>query len=140
AAAKHGGQEGARKFAALLADRVKKGEDFVKLAKEFDNGVSSYQDNAEGKGSKRGEIDPPEAEPVLFALRDGEVGPPVEIERGSHVARLREHRRAGRLPFDQKVQKQIRDKLRGEAFQREMKRIVNELKRTAVIEVAGQVK
>src|SRR5262249_49621171 len=40
-------------------------------------------------------------------------------------------------PFDEKVQKEIRDKLRNEISQREMKRVVAELKREAVIEYPG---
>jgi hypothetical protein len=44
-----------------------------------------------------------------------------------------QHQMAGQLPFDQKVQKQIRDKLRGELFDVEKKRIVRELKQNAVV-------
>ena len=45
---------------------------------------------------------------------------------------------AGLKPFDEKTQKQIRGKLREEIAQREMKRMVSELKRLAVIEYPGQ--
>ena len=44
----------------------------------------------------------------------------------------------GLKPFDEKTQKQIRGKLREEIAQREMKRMVSELKRLAVIEYPGQ--
>ncbi len=43
---------------------------------------------------------------------------------------------AGTRPFDDKVQKQIRDKLRGELAQREIRRLVTDLKRKAIIEYA----
>jgi parvulin-like peptidyl-prolyl isomerase len=136
AVARHPSREAARRFAESLAARVRKGEDFVRLTKEFDNGISKLGENAEGIGRKRGEIKPPEAEPVLFALRDGEVGPLVELETGFHVVRVVKRQRAGVLPFNAKVQKQIKNKLRNQVFQREMKRIVADLKRRAVIEVA----
>jgi parvulin-like peptidyl-prolyl isomerase len=77
---------------------------------------------------------------VLFRLRDGEVGPLVELETGFHVVRLVKRQHAGVLPFDSKVQTQIRDKLKGEIFQLEMKRIVRELKRKAVIEIASEIR
>jgi parvulin-like peptidyl-prolyl isomerase len=136
AAGQHPTREDARKLAAVLAERVQRGEDFARLANEFDNGDAKFR-GAEGQGSKRGAIRPSEAEPVLFQLRDGQVGPLVELPTGFHVIRLVKRTRAGMLPFgDEKVQKQIREKLRGEVFQREMKRIVGDLKRKAVIEVA----
>jgi parvulin-like peptidyl-prolyl isomerase len=131
----HNDRAAARRFAEVLVARVRQGEDFVRLAKQFDNGDSSLR-NAEGIGSKRGEIRPPEAEPTLFQLRDGQVGPVVELDSGFHVIRLVKRQYAGPVPFDEKVQKEIKDKLRGDVFQREMKRIVTELKSKAVIEVA----
>jgi hypothetical protein len=137
AVARHPSRQAARQFAEVLIARIRRGEDFVRLAKEFDNGESCLRENAQGLGHKRGEIQPTEAEPILFGLRrEGEVGPLVELETGFHIVRLIKRQYAGRLPFDEKVQTQIRDKLRNEVFQRERKRLVNELKRKAVIETA----
>ena len=59
----------------------------------------------------------------------------LEQPPGFHVIRAVKRQRAGQLPFDEKTQKMIKDKLRGEIMQRETKRIVTELKRKAVIEV-----
>ena len=54
---------------------------------------------------------------MLWQLRDGQVGPLVELPTGFHVIRLVKRTHAGVLPFnDEKVQKQIRDKLRGSGF------------------------
>src|SRR5262249_25954347 len=112
------------------------GEDFTKLAKEFDRGVASLHENAEGVGHKRGEINPPEVEKILFQLKEGQVGPVVEIHTGYHIVRVAKREYAGRMPCDEKVQKQIRDKLKNEVFVREMKRIVADLKRRAEIIIA----
>jgi peptidyl-prolyl cis-trans isomerase SurA len=136
AAGQHPTREDARKLAAVLAERVRRGEDFARLANEFDNGDAKFR-GAEGQGSKRGEIRPSEAEAVLWQMRDGEVGPLIELPTGFHVIRLVMRTHAGTLPFnDEKVQKQIRDKLRGEVFEREMKRIIGDLRRKSVIEIA----
>jgi parvulin-like peptidyl-prolyl isomerase len=137
AAARHPSRESARQFALALAERARKGEDFVRLAREYDDGVSGRRENAEGEGHKRGEIRPAEAEAVLFGLKDGQVGPLIELETGFHIVRLVKRQHAGRKPFDEEVQKQIRDKLRGQVFQRETKKLVDDLKRKAVIEIAG---
>jgi parvulin-like peptidyl-prolyl isomerase len=128
----HGSLEAARTFAEVLATRLRRGEDFVALAKQYNTGDSALR-NHEGMGQRRGEIRPPQAEPVLFRMKEGEIAV-VEIGSGCHVLRLVHRTFAGPMPFDDKVQKQIRDKLRGEVAEREKKRIIDKLKRKAVIE------
>jgi peptidyl-prolyl cis-trans isomerase SurA len=132
-AAPHASRAAARQFAESLVRRVREGEDFVKLSAEFDNGTSGRFRKGDGEGRKRGEIFPREAEPVLFKMHEGDVEI-VECTPGFHIVRLVKRQYAGPIPFDGKVQKEIRDKLRGMVFQREMKSIVIELKRKAVID------
>src|SRR5262249_62114192 len=93
AASRHKSREEARAFAERLAAQARAGEDFAKLLKH-DNGDSSYR-NGEGFGQHKGEIKPSEAEPVLFRLRDGEVGPVIEIATGFHVVPVRKGHHAG---------------------------------------------
>lgn len=137
AAARHPSRDAARTFAEQLRQRAIQGDDFVQLVKEHDNGDASYR-NGEGFGSKRGEIKPTEAEAVLFSLKDGEVGPLIELTNGYHVVRLVKRERAGRMPFDARTQGKIRDKLRMDVFTRESKRVVADLKRKAAIDIAGR--
>jgi hypothetical protein len=134
----HPSREAAQQFATGLMGRIRKGEDFVRLAKQYDNGDASIR-NAEGIGHKHGEIRPAALEERLFRMRNGEVEL-IEMEAGFHIVKVVERQYAGQNPFaDAKVQKQIKDKLRGEVFQQEMKRIVNDLKRHAIIEVAHEI-
>jgi parvulin-like peptidyl-prolyl isomerase len=135
AAGQHPSREAARQFAETLAGRARRGEDFVRLVNVFDNGDSRFRNGA-GIGSKHGEIKPPEAEPVLFRLRDGGVDL-IELPTGYHIIRVVKRQYAGPVPFDEKTQKRIKDKLRGEVFEREMKRIVSDLKRKAVIDIVN---
>jgi parvulin-like peptidyl-prolyl isomerase len=128
----HGSSAAARTFAEVLATRLRRGEDFAALAKQYNTGDSALR-NHEGVGHRRGEIRPPQAEPVLFRMKDGEIAV-VEIASGCHVIRLVHRTFAGPMPFDDKVQKQIRDKLRVEAAEREKKHFLNDLRRKAVIE------
>ncbi len=130
----HPSREEARAFAQSLAEQARKGADFAQLVKQYDEGDSSLR-GGEGVGRKRGEIRPAEAEEALFKMSDGQVGALLEIPTGFHVVKLVHRQNAGQLPFDDKVQKQIRDKLRNKVFQDEMKKIIAELKRKAVIEV-----
>lgn len=135
-AARHPSREEARRFAESLVERLRKGEDFVKLAETFDNGDAHIRKDSEGEGRERGKISPPEVEGPLFQLKEKEVGPVVEIATGYHIVRILERTYAGKKPFDEKVQKQIREKLRIATANKEMKRIVNELKEAALIEYA----
>jgi parvulin-like peptidyl-prolyl isomerase len=135
ATARHPSSEAARKLAEVLLGRIRKGEDFVRLAKEYDNGDSSLRPNSEGLGHKRGDISVPEVDALVWGMQKGQAAL-VEVGSGYHVIKVVERRYAGRRPFDPKVQKEIREKLKNDIFQVEMKRIVNDLKRKAVIEIA----
>ncbi len=132
-AGRHASRAAARQFAETLTERVRQGEDFVKLSAEFDNGESGRFRKGAGHGHKHGEIFPPEAEPVLFRMREGDTEI-VECPHGFHVVHLVKRQYAGPIPFDAKVQKEIRDKLRNLVILRERESIVKELKRKAVID------
>jgi peptidyl-prolyl cis-trans isomerase SurA len=132
-AGRHASRPAAREFAEALVERVRQGEDFAKLSFEFDNGESGRFRKAAGHGHKRGEIFPPEAEPRLFQMREGDTEI-VECEHGYHIVHLVKRQYAGPIPFDAKVQKEIHDKIRNEVFLREKESIVKELKRKAVID------
>lgn len=133
---KYPSRQAAHAMADQLVARARSGEDFKKLALQYDNGDSSYRDG-EGYGRRRGEIRPPEAEPILFQMKDGEVGPIIEQANGFHVFKLVKRDYAGRRPFDEDTQRAIRVKLQNETFEREYKRILTELKRKASIEIAA---
>jgi parvulin-like peptidyl-prolyl isomerase len=135
-AGKFPNRDAARQFAQRLAANARAGQDFQKMVTQYDQGDSSYR-NGEGYGHRRGEIKPPEAESILFNLRDGDIGPVVELTNGFHVIRLVKRQYAGLKPFDEKTQATIRNKLQGEASEREYKRILAELKRKASIEVSA---
>jgi parvulin-like peptidyl-prolyl isomerase len=131
-ASKYPTREAARQQAENLAYRARAGEDFVALCRQYDDGVGAGR-QAAGQGSKPGQITPPEVEPLLFRMTDGQVGPVVELSQGFHVFKLVKREYAGRMPFDLKMETAIRDKLRNEAFLRERKRYLEELKKKVVI-------
>lgn len=131
-AGRHASPAAAREFAEALMKRAKQGEDFAKLSSEYDNGESRIRKGA-GKGHKHGEIFPPEAEPLLFQMHEGDMDI-LEVPHGFHIIHVVKRQYAGPIPFDAKVQKEIRDKIRNTVFLRERESIVKELKRKAVID------
>jgi parvulin-like peptidyl-prolyl isomerase len=132
---RHPTRDAARQFAEHLVGRARNGEDFLRLCMQYDNG-NAHDCGGEGAGRRHGEIRPLEAESLLFAARDGDVAM-VELASGFHVIRLVKREYAGLLPFNEKTQAKIRDKLRGEIFTREAKKLVADLKRHATIDVAS---
>jgi parvulin-like peptidyl-prolyl isomerase len=129
-------RDAARQFAEKIIAKARAGEEFQQLVTQYDNGDSSYR-NGEGYGHRRGEIKPPDVESVLFNLRDGEIGPLVELTNGFHVIRLVKREYAGPKPFDNKTQTAIRNKLQMAAYEREAKRVLADLKRKAAIEISA---
>jgi len=122
----------ARQTAEQVVRRLRNKEEFAKLAQLHDpRGFQFTQGN--GEGQKQGEIRPREVEGPLFALGDGDAAV-VEMPNGFHVVRLVKHTFPGRKPLDDKLQGQIRDKLRNEVGIREQKRFLNQLKAKATIE------
>lgn len=117
--------DAAKLYAQTLANRAAKGEDFVKLAKEFSQGDSASRDGA-GIGEKRGEIFPPELEPTIFAMKQGQIQI-VQSGAGFHIIRIAERTYAGRRPFDEKLQADIRRKVQNQIYDREVKRLVETL-------------
>jgi peptidyl-prolyl cis-trans isomerase SurA len=119
----------ARQYAAQLAARAGKGDDFAKLAAEFGMGDSKFRNGA-GIGEKPGEIFPQELEPTILALKAGQVTV-KETETGFHILKVAERTFAGPKPYDEKLQAEIRRKLQNQIYEREAKREIDTLwKRT----------
>jgi parvulin-like peptidyl-prolyl isomerase len=123
----------ARQYAEQLLARGRAGEDFAKLATEFDHGDSKLR-NGDGLGSRQGEIKPAEVEATVLSLRPGELAL-VEMRFGYHIVKVVQRDYAGRRPFDAACQVDVRRKLQNQIAEREFKRIVDELKKKATIQV-----
>jgi parvulin-like peptidyl-prolyl isomerase len=132
-ASKHASPAAARQHAERLLARVRAGEDFARLAAEFDDGDSKLRGGM-GIGQKRGAILPPQAEPVVWSLKPGEAAI-LDVGFGFHLIRVVSREYAGLRPFDVAVQAEIKKKLTNVIAEREYKRIVDDLKRKATISI-----
>ena len=106
----------ARKKSQELLDRVKKGEDFAKLAKENSDDVGSKDKGGEYDFFGHGQM-VPEFEKAAFALKPGEISDLVETEFGFHIIKLEERRTAAAPSNDGKVKQQIMEKLKQEKLE-----------------------
>jgi parvulin-like peptidyl-prolyl isomerase len=132
-ASKHAAPAAARAHVEHVLARARAGEDFAKLAQEFDDGDSKLRGGA-GLGSKHGEILPAQAEELVWSLKAEESGI-LDLGFGFHIVRIVKREYAGQRPFDVPCQMEIRKKLQGVIAEREYRRIVDDLKRKATITV-----
>jgi peptidyl-prolyl cis-trans isomerase SurA len=134
---KHATPQAARTHAAhvrSLAVPSKVQREFVELVKEYDNGLAIGTGGV-GVGSKRGEIQPAEVEPVLWSLKPGQVSDLIETATGFHIVKVAERDYAGVQVFDVKVQNAIREKLLRQYREEEYKKLVEELWRKGGVRV-----
>jgi peptidyl-prolyl cis-trans isomerase SurA len=129
---KHPTPQAAYQHAERVRLEAANGADFVALVKQHDNGLAVGA-NGLGVGSKRGEIQPPDVEPTVWALKVGEVSRLIETPAGYHIVKVVERDFAGVRAFDVKVQNQIREKLIHDFREAEYQKLIEELWRKGAV-------
>ncbi len=102
------------------------GADFVKLGMEHGHGDSVLGGGA-GVGEKRGEIQPPELEKVIWDIKPGNFSGVLPSENGFHVIRVLEREVAGVRQLDEKLQTEIRNKLADQSTKAEVDKLTAQL-------------
>jgi peptidyl-prolyl cis-trans isomerase SurA len=119
----------------LLVQRLRKGEDFARVAKETSKGpgaAPSAQNGGDLGWLKRGSIQKA-LEEVAFSLAPGQVSGLVRAGSGFHILQVVERRRTAARAFND-VKETIRDRLVSEQADSYRAQYVAELRREAVIE------
>jgi parvulin-like peptidyl-prolyl isomerase len=98
----------ARQKAEMILNRVRSGEDFAKLVKEFSDDPGSKNNGGEYKFSRGVMV--PEFENASFKLKPGEISDIVETAFGFHIIKVEE--RNVLPPGDAKVRQQASDNLK----------------------------
>lgn len=130
--ASSGEEAKARAEGEQALQRIARGEDFAKVAREVSKGPGAEEGGDLG-WIRRGTIQR-QLEDVAFALADGQVSKLVRAGPGLHLFKVEGHRVGGGKPFDS-VKDQIRDLLTNEQLETYQAQYVAELKRDAVIQV-----
>lgn len=125
----------AKDYAEQMIARLRGGEDFAALANKLkESGINPLL-GPEGIGEKRGEIQPREIESSIFQLDSGQISAPVEMPGGFHIIRVLERKKAGVKALTPEVQADIRRKMQNTIAEREYRRLIDELKSKAVIQI-----
>jgi parvulin-like peptidyl-prolyl isomerase len=110
--------------------RIKKGEDFEKLASEFSEDESKTFGGDLGYVSRGSMVK--EIEDVAFSLKVGEVSKPFQSSKGIHIIKIEDRleNAAG-----EKVREQIKRELFEKAYQSKFENWLKELREKAYIEI-----
>ena len=121
----------ARKKIEEIQAKLKKGEDFGALAKEFSEGPSSAKGGDLG-WFERGRMVKP-FEEAAFALKPGEVSNVVETQFGYHLIEVTDKRPASKMAYAD-VKEKLQQYLKDIKVQKEVRIYVAELKEKARVE------
>lgn len=123
-------KEEAKQKAQAILERVRKGEDFAKLAKENSDDPGSKDKGGEYDFFGKGRM-VPEFEETAFKLNPGQISDLVETQFGFHIIQL-EERRSATSASDPKVRQQITEKLKQEKLEAR----IEEITAASTVEVA----
>lgn len=122
----------ARQRAESILARLKKGEDFAKLAKEYSTDITASQGGDVGLTPK-GQL-APEYEDAAFALSvGGVVREPVRTRFGYHIIKVTEKKKAGAFTLAE-VQQRLTELLKAQKTDVELAKLVDRLRSQAKIE------
>ena len=123
-----------QKAAQAIADRVKKGEDFAKLAKELSEDPSAKENSGDlNFFSKEGQM-VPEFSTAAFALKKDEISNPVRSEFGFHVIKVTDRKDAETVPLE-KAKPQLIAYLKQQKKQTEVDKVVQDVRAKAEVKI-----
>ena len=122
-----------QKAAQAIADRVKKGEDFAKLAKELSEDPSAKENSGDLDFFTK-EAMVPEFSKAAFAMKKDEVSEPVRSEFGYHVIKVTDRKDAETVPLE-KAKPQLLAYLKQQKKQQEIQKVVEDVRAKADVKI-----
>ncbi len=129
---RRGGEAVARKDIAQVGQQLINGASFAELAQAHSDGLTA-QDGGLWDWTEMGSLVDEDLEAILFQLPPGTVSDVIKSGDSYQIVQVVERIDPGYLPFED-VHEEIKTKLRNDRFQQEVKKLVDKLKATAVIE------
>jgi parvulin-like peptidyl-prolyl isomerase len=122
----------AEKKAKDIVDRVRKGDKFADLARQYSDAPTATNDGELGS-FKRG-ILRKEIEDIVFKQQKGYVSDPVRIPNAFIILRVEDHTAAGQATFDE-VQNEINSKLAETRVTPKVREYMTQLRQNAFLQI-----
>lgn len=116
------------KDAKEVLGRLNKGEKFEDIAKQVS--LDGSKDYGGDLGYFSSEEMVPEFSKAAFALKIGEISPPIKTDYGWHVIKLEDRKQGGAQPFEQ-----VKAGVKAVLMRKKVQDIVTELRKQAKIEI-----
>jgi peptidyl-prolyl cis-trans isomerase C len=126
-------REAAKKKIDGLLKRVKKGEDFAKLAKENSDDPGSGQNGGDLGFFSKGMMVPP-FEKAAFGLKKDEISDVVETEFGYHIIKLTDRKPSRTIPLNE-VQDKLKSFLKSMEVNKKLTEYIANLRKTADVKI-----
>jgi len=117
-----------------LAERLKAGEDFTKLAKEHSEDPDVGETGGEYSVTREADISP-ELKAAFFSLPTNQVSEVITTKYGCHLVKVHERTPAGKPPFE-KAEKDIKEYLINQELERQLPAYFAQLKEEFAVEMA----
>jgi peptidyl-prolyl cis-trans isomerase C len=127
----------ARAKAEDLLQKIRKGEDFVKLAKEYSEDSDSASKGGDLGYVAAGKTNSPEFENAAFALKTWEVSNIVETPFGFHIIRVDEKQEKRTASFDE-AKEHIQTQLKDQNKQKKSQEFLDNLVKESGLEIVGE--
>ena len=124
--------EAAKQRAEAILARLKRGEDFAKLAKENSSDASAAQGGDIGF-YKKGDLDP-QYEAATFSLPVGQITGPIRSGYGYHIIKVTDRKKEGLATLEE-IRAELTDFLKQQKGEEELNKLVEELRKQAKIEI-----
>lgn len=119
--------------AKKIAEELKKGGNFAKLAKERSLDKGSAKNGGDLGSFSRGQM-VPEFEAAAFSLKKGEISSPVKTQYGYHIIKVTDRKEGSALPFE-KVKDMLTQKVTSEKQKEVFDSYVKELRASYKVEI-----
>jgi len=129
----------ARSKAEGILTRLRKGEEFSKLATEFSQDADTVAKGGELGWISPGKTNSDEFEKPVFLLKAGETSDIVETPFGFHIIKVDERREKRTATFDE-TREYILNRLKGESAQKKTQEFLDKLSKDVGLEVVGEKK
>jgi parvulin-like peptidyl-prolyl isomerase len=122
-----------QKAAQAIADRVKKGEDFAKLAKELSEDPSAKQNSGDLDFFTKEQM-VPEFSKAAFSMKKDQISDPVRSDFGFHVIKVTDHKDAETVTLE-KAKPQLVAFLTRQKKQAEIQKVVADVRSKADVKI-----